>query len=117
MRLGQLSNIFQKLPWLDVDGFGVCFEMGKKCYRMMSALYIPPLSLPPWTLYPCVQQKDDCICRVHPLIEAEAAVLEIFFGLGKKKSFYNFFKMALQLRSSLSLSLSLSTPTLLKYVW
>ena len=31
---------------IDVDGFAVCFEMGKKCYRM-SALYIPSLSSAP----------------------------------------------------------------------
>ena len=27
---------------VDVDGFGVCFELGKKCYRMRT-LYIPSL--------------------------------------------------------------------------
>ena len=28
--------------FVDADGFGVCFEMGKKCYSM-SPLYIPSL--------------------------------------------------------------------------
>ena len=33
--------------WLGADGFGVCFEMGKKCYRM-HALYISSL----WWCHP-----------------------------------------------------------------
>ena len=34
----------------DADGFGVCFEMGKKCYKML-ALYIPSL----WLNYEAIE--------------------------------------------------------------
>ena len=38
---------------VDVDGFGACFEMGKKCYRM-SALYIPSLCSYVLSKVPCI---------------------------------------------------------------
>ena len=28
---------------VDADGFGVCFDMGKKCYSRIRTLYIPSL--------------------------------------------------------------------------
>ena len=59
---------------VDADGFGVCFEMGKKCY-MMSALYIPSLNRTHW-------KTQASICFVRPFyIKGTGDIFPLFIKI------------------------------------